>query len=79
MLKMIHTAILLIFPVAIYLLIFVGIYEELGNKNNTNIDSYLQPLFIFLVASRIMLLCAFITSGFLLLRTIRSYSLQLYR
>jgi hypothetical protein len=76
--KIIHVTILIMIPVAIYGCILIGKYWDLRDENQM-INDNLQALFLFMLVSRIALMAIFVISGILLLRSLKTYSLKIYR
>jgi cytochrome bd-type quinol oxidase subunit 2 len=76
--KAIHIGLVTIIPISIYGFIIFGHYTNLDDQDKTVTDN-LFPLFLFMALSRILLLILFIGSALLLLRSLKSYSLKIYR
>lgn len=72
--KCIHITSIVVIPLIIYSLIGYCIVVEQNGKVADN----LQPLFIFMLVTRVALLLAFVLSGFCLLLSLKKYSLQIY-
>jgi len=76
--KAMHIGLVTIIPIFIYGFIIFGHFTNLDESDKTVTDN-LFPLFLFMTLSRILLLFFFIGSALLLLNSLKSYSLKIYR